>query len=107
MDALDALKTRRSCRAYLDRPVDAQALDTIIEAGRFAASGMGRQPVTFVAVTDPATVKQLSHMNAQIMGVDTDPFYGAQTVVVVLVDASVPTCVEDGALAMGDRKSVV
>ena len=66
MDALDALKTRRSCRAYLDRPVDAQTLDTIIEAGRFAASGMGRQPVTFVAVTDPATVKQLSHMNAQM-----------------------------------------
>ena len=32
MDALDALKTRRSCRAYLDRPVDAQTLDTIIEA---------------------------------------------------------------------------
>ena len=62
MDALDALKTRRSCRAYLDRPVDAQTLDTIIEAGRFAASGMGRQPVTFVAVTDPATVKQLSRM---------------------------------------------
>ena len=102
MDALDALKTRRSCRAYLDRPVDAQTLDAIIEAGRFAASGMGRQPVTFVAVTDPATVKQLSRMNAQIMGVDTDPFYGAQTVVVVLVDASVPTCVEDGALAMGN-----
>ena len=102
MDALDALKTRRSCRAYLDRPVDAQALDTIIEAGRFAARGMGRQPVTFVAITDPATVKQLSRMNAQIMGVDTDPFYGAQTVVVVLVDASVPTCVEDGALAMGN-----
>ena len=89
MDALDALKTRRSCRAYLDRPVDAQTLDTIIEAGRFAASGMGRQPVTFVAVTDPATVKQLSHMNAQIMGTDADPFYGAQTVVVVLVDAGV------------------
>lgn len=102
MDALDALKTRRSCRAYLDRPVDAQTLDAIIEAGRFAASGMGRQSVTFVAVTDPATVKQLSRMNAQIMGVDTDPFYGAQTVVVVLVDASVPTCVEDGALAMGN-----
>lgn len=102
MDVLDALKTRRSCRAYLDRPVDAQTLDAIIEAGRFAASGMGRQPVTFVAVTDPATVKQLSRMNAQIMGVDTDPFYGAKTVVVVLVDANVPTCVEDGALAMGN-----
>ena len=44
MDALDALKTRRSCRAYLDRPVDAQTLDTIIEAGRFAASAWDASP---------------------------------------------------------------
>ena len=63
---------------------------------------MGRQPVTFVAVTDPATVERLSQLNAQVMGSSSDPFYGAKTVVVVLVDRSVPTHLEDGSLAMGN-----
>lgn len=102
MEAIETMLTRRSCRSYNDKPVDEDALAKIIEAGRFAANGMGRQAVTFVAVTDPATVAQLSHMNAQIMGTDIDPFYGAHAVVVVLVDSNVPTCVEDGALAMGN-----
>lgn len=102
MDTIEALKTRRSCRAYSDRPVDKETLETIIECGQWAPSGMSRQPVTFVAVTDPATIAALSQMNAQIMGVDKDPFYGAKAVIVVLVDSSVGTCVEDGSLAMGN-----
>lgn len=53
-----------------------------------------------VAVTDPATVERLSQLNAQVMGSEGDPFYGAKTVVVVLVDRSVPTHLEDGSLAM-------
>ena len=36
------------------------------------------------------------------MGADTDPFYGAPTVIVVLADRSRPTWVEDGSLAMGN-----
>ena len=58
--------------------------------------------MTFVAVTDPATVKRLSQLNAQVMVSNSDPFYGAKTVVVVLVDRSVPTHLEDGSLAMGN-----
>ena len=56
----------------------------------------------YVAVTDPATVERLSQLNAQVMGSKGDPFYGAKTVVVVLVDRSVPTHLEDGSLAMGN-----
>ena len=56
----------------------------------------------YVAVTDPATVERLSQLNAQVMGREGDPFYGAKTVVVALVDRSVPTHLEDGSLAMGN-----
>lgn len=90
METIEALIHRRSCRNYSDRPVEAEKLARIIEAGQYAPSGMGRQPVTFVAVTDPATVERLSQLNAQVMGSNSDPFYGAKTVVVVLVDRSVP-----------------
>ena len=102
MDAMENLLTRRSCRAYKDEPVSDDAIYNIVRAGLYAPSGMGRQPVTFVAVTDPATVERLSQLNAQVMGSNGDPFYGAKTVVVVLVDRSVPTHLEDGSLAMGN-----
>ena len=102
METIEALIHRRSCRNYSDRPVEAEKLARIIEAGQYAPSGMGRQPVTFVAVTDPATVERLSQLNAQVMGSNGDPFYGAKTVVVVLVERSVPTHLEDGSLAMGN-----
>ena len=95
METIEALIHRRSCRNYSDRPVEAEKLARIIEAGQYAPSGMGRQPVTFVAVTDPATVERLSRLNAQVMGSNGDPFYGAKTVVVVLVDRSVPTHLVD------------
>lgn len=78
METIEALIHRRSCRKYSDRPVEAEKLARIIEAGQYAPSGMGRQPVTFVAVTDPATVERLSQLNAQVMGSDGDPFYGAK-----------------------------
>ena len=45
---------------------------------------------------------RLSRANAAVMGADFDPFYGAPVVLVVLADRSVPTCVEDGALVMGN-----
>ena len=63
METIEALIHRRSCRNYSDRPVEAEKLARIIEAGQYAPSGMGRQPVTFVAVTDPATVERLSQLN--------------------------------------------
>lgn len=103
MNAYESLLTRRSCRAYdPDRPVDQETLEKIVEAGRFAPSGMGRQPVHFVVVRDRAVRDQLSRMNAQIMGGNGDPFYGAPTVVVVLVETGFPTVQDDGALAMGN-----
>ena len=60
METIEALIHRRSCRKYSDRPVEAEKLARIIEAGQYAPSGMGRQPVTFVAVTDPAAFDKLS-----------------------------------------------
>jgi nitroreductase len=102
MDALEAILTRRSCRSYTSRQIEPAVLDKIIEAGRYAPSGMGRQPWRFVVLRDADEISRLSEMNARIMGVSSDPFYGAPTVIVVLVDPSVPTCVEDGALALGN-----
>ena len=36
------------------------------------------------------------------MGVETDPFYGAPTIIVVLADKNVGTHIEDGSLVIGN-----
>lgn len=101
---LQNMRQRRSCRAFLPQQITLEEMETVIEAGAWAASGMGRQPVVFVAVQDKATRDTLSALNAKWMGKEEgfDPFYGAPTVVVVLVKADIPTAVEDGSLAIGN-----
>ena len=101
-ETLNTLKQRRSCRKYLPKQVEQEALDLILEAGTYAPTGMNRQAPVIVAVQDKATRDKIAEMNAAVMGVDTDPFYGAPTVVVVLADPSVRTYVYDGALVMGN-----
>ena len=101
-EVIEALEQRRSCRKFSDKPVEGEKVKQIVEAGLYAASGMGRQATHLVVVTNPDDVAQLSRMNAAIMGAEDDPFYGAATVIVVLTDPAVPTCVEDGALVMGN-----
>lgn len=101
-EAQKCLLERRSIRSYEKRQIDEDTLQAIIEAGQYAPSAMGRQPTHLVVIQDPATIAELSKMNAEIMGVDSDPFYGAPTVIIVLADATVPTAVEDGSLVMGN-----
>ena len=100
MDALETIKTRRSTRKYKSDPVPQELLDKIIEAGLYAPSGMGRQATIILAVTDKAMRDKLSAMNARIMGTDSDPFYGAPAVLVVLAKKDCPTGVYDGSLVM-------
>ena len=101
-EVIRSMIERRSCRKFQDRQVDEAALQEILEAGTYAASGMGRQSPILVAVQDPEQVALLSKLNAAVMGSDKDPFYGAPMVVVVLADSSVGTCVEDGSLVIGN-----
>lgn len=93
---------RRSIRSYKPDQVKEEQLLEILEAGKYAASGMNRQPVRMVVIQDKETRDQLSKMNAAVMGSDKDPFYGAPTVIAVLADTSAGTWHEDGCLVMGN-----
>lgn len=74
----------------------------IVEAGTYAATGMGKQSPIIIAVKDKAARDRLSKLNAEIMGTDIDPFYGAPVVLIILADRSIPTHVYDGSLVMGN-----
>ena len=100
---LRSLKERRSVRSYQVRQVEEDKLTAILEAGTYAATGMNRQSPIMVVVQDAAVREKLRKMNAAIMGnPDMDPFYGAPTIIIVLADSKISTCVEDGSLVMGN-----
>ena len=97
---IQTIKTRRSVRAYKQDPVPEDMLDAVLEAGTYAPTGMGRQSPVIVAVTDKDTRNQLMKMNAAVMGTDSDPYYGAPVIVLVLADASAHTYVQDASCVL-------
>ena len=101
-ETLKTLIERRSCRSYKSDPIPTEVLDQILEAGSYAATGMGKQSPIMIAVTDKKTRDQLSKMNAAVMDASNDPFYGAPVVIVVLANRAVPTYLYDGSLVMGN-----
>lgn len=101
-EIIKSLVERRSCRNYKPDMIPAEILDQILEAGTYAPTGMGKQSPIIIAVTDKAVRDQLSKMNAAVMGADTDPFYGAPVVLVVLANRAIGTNVYDGSLVMGN-----
>ncbi len=101
-EVIQTIKDRRSCRKYKDTMIPKEDISEIIEAGLYAASGMGRQSTIILAITDKKVRDQLSKMNASIMNSNNDSFYGAPVVLVVLADKNVPTAIYDGSLVMGN-----
>lgn len=92
---------RRSTRKYKPDVLPKTVIDQVIQAGMYAASGMNRQSPIIIAVTDKKTRDKLSAMNAKIMGdLDSDPFYGAPVVLIVLANKDIPTYIYDGSLVM-------
>jgi nitroreductase len=53
MDLFDAINNRRSIRRYTTDPVDEKAVNTVLEAGRWAPSWANTQCWRFVVVRDP------------------------------------------------------
>ncbi|WP_321972942.1 nitroreductase [Paratractidigestivibacter sp.] len=103
-ETIASMVNRRSCRRFSDRMPSAAEIDAVVEAGLYAASGMGRQSTIVLKVTNKELRDRISRMNAAIMGKDEglDPFYGAPAILVVLADREVPTHVYDGSLTMGN-----
>ncbi|MGN0033405.1 MAG: nitroreductase [Candidatus Limimorpha sp.] len=101
-NVIDTIISRRSIKKYLDRPVEKELIETIVKAGTFAPSGMNRQSAIILAVTDKETRDQLSKINAKLLNIESDPFYGAPVVLVVLAKKDVRTNINDGSLVLGN-----
>ena len=101
-NVLEEMKTRRSIRKFKPDAIPQEILDKIIEAGTYAANGRGAQNVIIIQVTNKEKRDEIAKKNAEIMGSEGDPFYGAPAMLIVLGKKDWPTHVYDGSLVMGN-----
>jgi len=100
-EILENIKNRRSVRRYKSDMVPQDVINKIVEAGTYAPTGMNRQTPIIIAVTNKEMRDKMSRLNAKVMGrEDSDPFYGAPVVLVVLASKEYPTYIYDGSLVM-------
>lgn len=59
MNAVEALRTRRSIRTYADRPVERAVMEEIVDCARLAPTAMNDQPWEFVVITERAALESI------------------------------------------------
>ena len=103
-EIIKAMEERRSIRKFKLEMPKKEDLQQIVEAGLYAANGMGRQATITVAVTNKELRDKLSAINCKIGGWDEgiDPFYGAPAILIVLAEKDWRNRVYDGSLVMGN-----
>lgn len=103
-EIIKAMMERRSIRKFKSDMVSKKDIDEIIEAGLYAANGMGRQAVITVAVTNKELRDKIAEDNRKIGGWDKgfDPFYGAPVILIVLAEKDWRNKVYDGSLVIGN-----
>ncbi|MCP4707026.1 MAG: nitroreductase [Planctomycetes bacterium] len=62
MNVLEAIKNRRSVRAYTDRPLPPEVFQKLCDALRFAPSACNYQPWQFILVQDPDLRAQVAQV---------------------------------------------
>jgi nitroreductase len=63
MDALEAIRTRRSIRKFQDRPVPEELIRKVLEAGMMAPSAGNQQPWHFLVITDRTILDEVPRIN--------------------------------------------
>ena len=92
MDTLEAIRNRRSIRRYKNGVIPKADLETIVDAGRLAATGNNQQPWDFIIVTETPMI-----MNFKVAGAWME---NAGAVIVVVMDPESRWWIEDGAAAI-------
>ena len=101
-EVINILCERRSVKSYLPTQVKEEDLQEVLEAATFTPTGHNSQSPVMVVVQNKEDIAKMSKINGTVMGVTTDPFYGAPTVVVVFGDPEKPTWMEDACLVAGN-----
>lgn len=94
METFEAVRTVLAVRTYQDRPVPAEVVRRIVEAGRLTGSSMNRQPWHFVVVEDRATLRRLGTL------AQSGPYIAQAPLAVVVAIAKTRFAVSDASRAV-------
>ena len=73
MDTLKCIKTRRSYRKFLDKPVEEEKIMEIITAGNYAPTGKNQQLTHFIVITNNKVRKELiTKVNEVLIKLDSN-----------------------------------
>jgi nitroreductase len=92
MDALEAIRKRRSIRNFTGESIPKADLETIVDAGRLAATGHNHQPWDFIVVTNKETIMQFLPAAPWIIQ--------AGAVIALVLDPETRWWLEDGSAAI-------
>ena len=103
-EIIKAMKERRSIRKFKSALPSKEDLEQMVQAGLYAANGMGKQATKIIVVTNKELRDRISEMNRKIGGWDEgfDPFYGAPAMLIVLAEKDWRNKIYDGSLVMGN-----
>lgn len=101
-ETINTLLNRRSIRKYKPEQIKDEELNVVLEAGKYAPSAMNQQSSLFIVIQNKELREKISKMNAVVMGTNSDPYYGAPTIILVLADKSKAAPIEDASLALGN-----
>ncbi|OGX19595.1 MAG: nitroreductase [Omnitrophica WOR_2 bacterium RBG_13_44_8b] len=62
MDTQEAIKSRTSVREYTDKPIAKEALNSVVDAARFAPTARGVEPWEFIVITNQETLKKIGEI---------------------------------------------
>lgn len=95
MEVFEAVRTILAVRRYQDRPVPADVVRRIVEAGRLTGSSMNGQPWHFIVVENRETLRQLGALAR------SGPYTAqAALAIVVAIDEKSRFAVSDGSRAI-------
>jgi nitroreductase len=94
MEVFDAVRTVLAVRHYQDKPVPAEVVRRIVEAGRLTGSSMNRQPWHFIVVESGDTLRQLGGL------VKTGPYIAQAPLAIVVAIERTTFSVSDGSRAI-------
>lgn len=101
-EVIKAIRERRSIRSFKKEQITDEELQSILEAGTWAATGKGLQDPWIVAVQNERQCQQLREMNAEVMGIKSDPYYDAPTLIFVFASQDWFNNTRDGSLVLGN-----
>ena len=106
MDFEKVLLSRKSCRQYLDKAVEADKLEKVVIAGSLAPIGQPKMGAPALSVvTDKEMLKTLGYLMAP--AVDIDICYGAPALIVVSCPPASPGIADQNAACVVEMMSLM